>query len=399
MPARAASESSPLLGKGGTKAEPETHGLATYDPHLLGTWQAFVTTRGTVFSDPVIWWTVLKLSGVALAAGVLLFLLVPQPQKLDTTKFHDAVNFIKVFIAFMLGLFLNACLARWYSILQALTDLFLAVKKVTWTLNSCGVDVEDRLRIQKLMVLSCYLLEGEVSKQWESDRSMLKHHWESTCALCVQQGVLTSAQRQMLEKEVQFHNRSLAVWSWVGTLMRKVKGPGISPPMVSRIFQDSAEAIDAMKKIKTFSTLQLPFMYTHMLACLVQVNNILLSIASGLSCAVSVSAIVHYSQLYWRTGGPGHMSQIYTSSQTLVVTLCCLVIEPMLYQAFLIIASTLADPFTHDKYGLPMLEYIHDLTTQLNEMNTFATHKPDMTLPRTFLGTEGQSGPRGDAAV
>merc|ERR1712216_17523 len=110
---------------------------------------------------------------------------------------------------------------------------------------------------------------GRGSKQWESDKAMLKPHWESTCALCVQQNVLTSAQREMLEKEVQFHNRSLAVWSWVGTLLRKLKGPGISPPMVSRIFQDAAEAIDAMKKIKTFSTLQLPFMYTHMLACLV----------------------------------------------------------------------------------------------------------------------------------
>merc|ERR1719261_998578 len=203
QPAAAASETDPLLSPKKTSNQPtDKGGLANYDPHLLGTWQAFFTTRGTVFNDPVIWWTVLKLSGVALVSGTLLFITVPAPEKLDTTKFHDAVNFIKVFIAFMLGLFLNACLARWYSILQALTDLFLAVKKVTWTLNSCGVDVEDRLRIQKLMVLSCYLLEGEVSKQWESDKTMLKPHWESTCALCVKQGVLTNAQRQMLEKEV-----------------------------------------------------------------------------------------------------------------------------------------------------------------------------------------------------
>jgi len=339
---------------------------------------------------------VLKLSGVALFSGVFLLITVPRPEKLDTTKFHEAVNFIKVFIAFMLGLFLNACLARWYSILQALTDLFLAVKKVTWTLNSCGVDVPDRLRIQKLMVLSCYLLEGEVSKQWEADKTMLKPHWESTCALCMKQNVMTNAQREMLEREVQFHNRSLAVWSWVGTLMRKLKGPGISPPMVSRIFQDAAEAIDAMKKIKTFSTLQLPFMYTHMLACLVQVNNILLAIACGLSSAVSIAAIVHYSKLLYHEGGSAHLAEVYLASQSLVVTLCCLVIEPMLYQAFLIIASTLADPFTHDKYGLPVLEYIHDLTTQLHEMNMFAEHKPDMTLPRTFLG---KSKTQGDAAV
>merc|ERR1719313_2432529 len=141
-----------------------------------------------------------------------------------------------------------------------------------------------------------------------------------------------------------------------------------------------------MKKIKTFSTLQLPFMYTHMLACLVQVNNILLSIA----------AIWHYSNLLYHEGGSAHLAEVYLSAQSLVVTLCCLVIEPMLYQAFLIIASTLADPFTHDKYGLPVLEYIHDLTTQLHEMNTFATHKPDMTMPRTFLG---KSSTNPDAAV
>lgn len=94
------------------------------------------------------------------------------------------------------------------------------------------------------------------------------------------------------------------------------------------------------------------------------------------------------------------MSEVTRGVQSLLVTLCCLVIEPMLYQAFLIIASTLADPFTHDKYGLPVLDYIHDLTTSLHEMNMFAAHKPDMTLPRTFLGSaRGRAGPTGDAAV
>ena len=57
------------------------------------------------------------------------FLSVPQPQKLNTSTFHDAVNFVKVFIAFMLGLFLNSCLARWYNIIAAVTDLFLCIKK------------------------------------------------------------------------------------------------------------------------------------------------------------------------------------------------------------------------------------------------------------------------------
>ena len=42
--------------------------------------------------------------------------------------------------------------------------------------------------------------------------------------------------------------------------MRKLSGPGLSPPMTARLAAECAEAIEQMKKIKTFATLQLPFM-------------------------------------------------------------------------------------------------------------------------------------------
>jgi hypothetical protein len=376
----AASENDPLLSRRSGKSDASDVGqntkLTSYDPHILGTWKAFLIVQGTVFSDPVIYYTVLKLLGVAVLSGAILFFSVPDPEKMDTRKFHEAVNFIKVFIAFMLGLFLNSCLARWYSIMSAITDLFLSIKKVSWTLNSCGVEAETRTRVQKLMVMSCYLLEGEVAKQWETDKESLRPHWESTCVLCSRQNLMTMAQKSTLETEVAYHNRSLAVWAWVGTLTRGMKGPGISPPMLSRIYTDCGEAIECLKKIKTFATLQLPFMYSHMLACLVQLNNILLALACGFSCAVSVGDVLHHIGLQ-RTES-GHMTDVYRGVQALLVDLCCLIIEPMLYQAFLIIASTLADPFTNDKYGLPFLEYIQELTVQLQEMETFGSFKPKM---------------------
>merc|ERR1719440_497390 len=371
----------------------------SYDPHLLATWRTFLMFRGTVFFDPSIWWMVAKLLGVALASGGILYLCVPSPEKLDTQTFHDAVSFIKVFIAFMLGLFLNSCLSRWYSILGAVTDLFLAIKKVVWTLNSCGVPEETRGRIQKLMVLSCYLLECEVSNQWEADAIRVRRSWEDNCFVAKQKGVLSPGQKRVLESKVQFSARSLAVWSWVGTLIRQLKGPGISPPMTARIMSECAEAIEQMKKIKTFATLQLPFMYSHMLAFLVQVNNILLAVACGFSCAVRIGDAVHSTNALMHADGVrGHMSSLYGSAQGLLLEILVVIIEPVLYQAFLIIASTLADPFTHDQYGLPMLEYIEELSEQLNEMNTFAAHPTDLNPPVPAVSPRGDQ-PKGEQAV
>lgn len=370
----------------------------SYDPHLLATWRTFLMFRGTVFFDPSIWWMVAKLIMVSLVSGCLLFLCVPHPEKLNTKTFHDAVGFIKVFIAFMLGLFLNSCLARYYSILGAVTDLILAVKKVVWTLNSCGVSEETRGRVQKLMVLSCYLLEGEVSKQWEQDPVAIRHAWEETCYVATSKEVLSPGQKRVLETKVQYNARSLAVWSWVGTLLRQLKGPGISPPMLARIASECSEAIEQMKKIKTFATLQLPFMYTHMLAFLVQINNILLAVACGFSSAVRIGDGLHAGNhlLHDRDSAKQDVGAVYASVQGLVVEVLIVIIEPMLYQAFLIIASTLADPFTHDQYGLPMLEYIEELSAQLNEMNTFAAHPPDLKPP---VAETEPDGPKGEAAV
>jgi len=368
----------------------------TYDPHQLGTWRVFMMFKGTVFLDPIIWWNVLKLGGIAILSGGLLLALVPSPEKLETKKFHEAVNFIKVFIAFMLGLFLNSCLKRWWMTVTALTDLFLSIKKVVWTLNTCKVDKDVRDRMQKIMLLACYLLECEISSQWITDPSLVYENWNKTCELCASLGLLSAKQRRVLETKVNKNNRSVAVWAWVGSLTRQCKGPGISPPMMTRIAADCTEAIEQMKKIKTYATLQIPFMYAHMLACLVQINNILLAIASGLASAVSIGDVLHHGQAILAKEGSMvvHITMVYGSLQTLFLQIVALIIEPLLYQAFLVIAATLCDPFTHETYGLPMLDYIHDLNESLNEMNKFSEEVPPrLDQPDAFVSIDLPSVP------
>lgn len=354
----------------------------SYDPHKLGTWSAFLMLKGTVFYDAGIWYNMLRLGMVAVVSGGALLLMVPDPEKLDVKKFHEAVNFIKVFIAFMLGLYLNSCLTRWWSIVSAMTDLFLSIKKVVWTLNSCGVGVDVRDRVRKFMVLSCYLLEYEIATVWsEATDDAQVQKWATTCETCLAKGVLTETQQRVLETRVHWRNRASAVWSWVAVSLQDIKS--VSPPMMTRIMHECNESIEQLKKIKTYTTLQLPFAYAHMLAVLVQMNNILLAIACGLTCAVSLGEAYHQSRAILKGEGAAteHYAALYTAVQVLMVHLLSLIVEPILYQAFLVIAATLSDPFSSDSYGLPMLSYIEEMDDSLDEMNKFALYKVQLAPP------------------
>ena len=50
-----------------------------------------------------------------MGSGTLLFLAVPRPQDLETDFLFEVVLYFKVFIAFMLGLFMQSCLKRWFA--------------------------------------------------------------------------------------------------------------------------------------------------------------------------------------------------------------------------------------------------------------------------------------------
>merc|ERR1719262_1793715 len=89
-------------------------------------------------------------------------------------------------------------------------------------------------------------------------------------------------------------------------------------------------------------------------------NNILIALACGAAIAVSVGDLVR------PCSGAGDRLR---AMQAIAVQVFILLIQPLVYQAFLEIASTLCDPFTHKDYGMPLHLHIAEMRKNIETGN------------------------------
>lgn len=358
------------------EGKPQASKHVTYNPRLLLNWSVLRAVRGTVFDDGGILFNVAVVSAVALLSCVVCFLAVPDLTTFKPDSFYAVVLYVKVFIAFMLGMFLNNCLGRWWDTVVGLTDLFMSIRKITWICNTNEAQAPVRDTIQRHAVLSCLLLEAEVSSLYEPPE-IVEKRWVELQSLALTEGLASQAELVHLSTEVDRADRALAVWAWIGREIGSLKLP---PPVMTLALTTGTDAIACIKKIKTEVQLQMPLMYTHMLAFLVHLNNLMLAVATGVGTAIMLNDVIHsyggrrdsaldHVDL---TEEPDRPGKLYRAVQGIIVAMLSLLVQPVIYHAFLQIGAILADPFTHESHGLPMLDYVSQLRGQLKEMNAMA---------------------------
>jgi hypothetical protein len=359
------------------KDKPQRQAHLVYNPHYLCSWSVFFSRHGTVFNDAKIWYIATGLFGVAMTSGGLLFVLVPHPQDLDVSCVFEIVLYFKVFIAFMLGLFMQRCLVRWFGCMVALTDFFLSIRKLCWLVNVNAVSPEERDAVQRLAILSCFLLENEVTSTWTEDHADREARWHRLADFLAEDALVHDHELATLEEEVEHDGRSARVWIWIGQLLHDLDG--VSPPMRGTLMQLVSEATQVISEIKKYVQFQLPYMYAHMLAVFVHLTNILIALACGAAIAVSMGDFTRNWKLWQSSAydndtlpsGVQPRKEVYRAVQAIAVQIFILLIQPMIYQAFLEIASTLCDPFTHKDYGIPLhshIAYIREHIQMGNEL-------------------------------
>lgn len=208
-------------------------------------------------------------------------------------------------------------------------------------------------------------------------------------------------------------DRSLGVWNWVGVLLAET--PNLAPPLKTNLVGMGLGAVDAIKQLKHQVVMQLPIMYSHMLALLVHVNNGMLSIATGISVACLLADAYHaregipraYGGMSGQEESQDVMDQssfddtalfatrvilnathdtraaLYSAIQGIFVQLVSLLLQPLIYCAFLTIGGILADPFTNEKHGLPMMDYIQELRSALQQNTVLASTDPEWLFSNT----------------
>jgi predicted membrane chloride channel (bestrophin family) len=343
-----------------------------YDPNQLAWFfTTFRLTTGTVLMDSHIWKVVGALCLVAVCIATCVIFLLPDPHMLDTGKFETIVKYLKVFLAFMLGLFMNNSLTRWWQTVNTTTDYFNNVEKLLFMANAFGVPPNRRAEIIRYAIASCICLRTEGCQTWEKDENKIRDAWASTIDELLDDGYLLDDEVDVL-LTIRPGDRAVCIWGWISAVLCVMFNQEDMKPMaMNRLTQQCQVAVDMVSQLKVQICIQLPFMYAHMMACMVHLNNVLVATNCGLGLGGSIADILHGSKATMR-----HASQhentvnvaTFEGAQSTIVYLVTLLFEPMLYQAFLQIGANFCYPFGVEDHHVPLHAMILDLETNLQQM-------------------------------
>jgi hypothetical protein len=261
----------------------------------------------------------------------------------------------------MLGLYMAHCVTRWWNSVSSIIDFFHCIKTLVFFCNSLNVDRAQRDTIERLCIMSCYLLEIEITGFYTTDREN-EDRWSSLREFLLHDGLASKEELALLD-QVEDSDRASAVWTWIGAILGMLDVP---PPLKTTAVKYGQAALANIKSVKFYVTMQLPFMYSHMLALLVHANNAALAVASGVAIAVLIFEASHQADM-------DRVSKVYRAVQGIFIQILAMMLQPAVYEAFLTVGALLADPFTNETHGLPMLDYVQDLRRQIGEMNAIAS--------------------------
>jgi len=159
------------------------------------------------------------------------------------------------------------------------------------------------------------------------------------------------------------------MWMWVGAYVGRLAQDGWIPPMASptygRIMNLCQSAHGGIRQVRAAISVQAPLTYTHMLATLVHINNLLNAATIGVVPGITIGTAIIAHNMHFYTGVDASMRQSTQDWQNMVVTFMYCFFGPLLYQALLLISMHLAQPFDSEDARIPMDRLLHALEVDL----------------------------------
>ncbi|CAE7230515.1 unnamed protein product [Symbiodinium sp. CCMP2456] len=85
----------------------------SYDARKLITFDVLRAATGTIWVKGSLWKMMGMLLLVSVVTAVGVFVLVGQPEKLETSKYNKLTTFLKAIVGLLLGFFLSSSVNRW----------------------------------------------------------------------------------------------------------------------------------------------------------------------------------------------------------------------------------------------------------------------------------------------
>lgn len=378
-----------------------------YDHELLLTWRVLLGWTGTIFVQRAVYIILPYVAFLALVAFTACYVGIPHARKLDTARFDDFVNYIKVFIAFMLGLFLNNAFKRWWSSVTYFKRFLVSIKQLMFTMHAIGIEQELFEEIERITICSSYILNEEVHCAQLNSHRQRKVRWEKSLTQLVDNKLLTEEERKDLEDcsgclstgQDVLGVMSTLTWIWVGETMSLVRNqPKVAPPMYVRLLFLCQDCLAQVELLKTNLIVQLPFTYVHMLCAMVHIANILVAVSCGLTLGSAMAEaqsrvqqienvvqeqeghdvasedgylllmLAHVGKKVLMPGGGHLVEQTYQAFQVLGMQFVVLLFQPLMYQSFLVIAHALCYPYGAGICHMPTETFIEQVRHEMTVM-------------------------------
>merc|ERR550514_1745718 len=134
---------------------------------------------------------------------------------------------------------------------------------------------------------------------------------------------MTKKERALLEgvRESAPTRRALLVWKWIGNELSELATAGSLPPKISpafvQIIQDCMKAREAIGMLESVIFLQMPYIYVHLLALLINLFSVLNAIQCGVGMGVHIARLIEELDDY---------ESVVNNAEKIVAFLCVLVV-------------------------------------------------------------------------
>lgn len=367
------------------------HGIVDtmkYETKALTTWEAFQITYTTVWVNPALWRMMFRLAGVALLVCVVTVLIIPHPEQLKAAKFTTVSKFLNVVCGLLMGFFMRSGLNRWYSCVDGFMELLDDCRNLQMQFIALGVPEKEMIRCMRYAFVSAWLLYGQLLTEALSDvaeKTALQNEvWNkmmNKVARIDREGKTMMLAKDEVEVLRQTRDPPSMMWVWNSAHIGRLAQDGWIPPMPSptygRIMSLCSCAHQSIRTVRASISVHPPLAYTHMLATLVHINNLLNAVTFGLVSGLAVgTALIRNNLHFYANQHDPSKREVAQDWQNMAVTFLYCFFGPLLYHALLLISMHVAEPFATPDARMPLDRLLHNLEIDMSNSRDVIEHMP-----------------------
>jgi hypothetical protein len=384
----------------------------TYKADVLTSWSSLFQLQGvkTAFDSPTVWQTMGRLLLLSIVCALFLLIALPNPSKLQTSKFQKIAVFLRVFVGLLLGFFLSTSVNRWFECTQGFLELYDAIRCLQVHLLALGVPEEHREKVMRYATVSGWLLgmtlqiealpceqdkehaaedmydslrsDVEIASERESDSEHMAH-------MAHRFNVLDHEEIEIIKK---MGDPASMMWIWVASLIGRMAMDGWIPPMQSPtygfIMVVVEKAQSAIRSVRQSVLVQAPFIYVHLLASLVHVNNIVNAISFGIVLGSCVGTSLQFRGASGMYSSDSGETDLVADCENLIISFFICMVGPFLYQVLLEVCICISQPFASEDSQIPTDRLMQRLQKDLTDARWMAASVPSWEPP-TFKESLG----------